>query len=108
MVPAKDKYDVVKTPVLELVASTAVYQMVSTGQSHTSIGGVLVQNGIITQQTNNKAASGEMVPDTPIITTRTQYGLPEDAIIYCNFNQLYKIDPETFRVWCNVSSQRRP
>ncbi|XP_055340855.1 UDP-N-acetylglucosamine--peptide N-acetylglucosaminyltransferase 110 kDa subunit-like isoform X2 [Paramacrobiotus metropolitanus] len=102
VVPAKDKHDIVKTPVLELATTTAVHQMVSTGQSHTSVGGVLIQNGLITQQTNNKAASGEVVPETPIITTRAQYGLPEDAVIYCNFNQLYKIDPEIFRIWCNI------
>ncbi|GAV00493.1 hypothetical protein RvY_11332 [Ramazzottius varieornatus] len=102
VIPAKDKHVVVQTPVLELPTTTAVHQMVSSGQSHTNVCGVMVQNGIITQQTNTKAASGEMVPETPIITTRSQYGLPEDALVYCNFNQLYKIDPEVFQVWCNI------
>lgn len=99
----KDTNDIVKTPVIELPTTTALHQMVSSGQSHASVCGVVVQNGIITPQTNNKAASGEMVPETPIVTTRSQYGLPEDAVVYCNFNQLYKVEPEIFRVWCNVS-----
>ena len=54
-------------------------------------------------QINNKAATGEEVPRTIIVTTRSQYGLPEDAIVYCNFNQLYKIDPSTLQMWANVS-----
>ncbi|KAK2505020.1 hypothetical protein MC885_005152 [Smutsia gigantea] len=51
---------------------------------------------------NNKAATGEEVPRTIIVTTRSQYGLPEDAIVYCNFNQLYKIDPSTLQMWANI------
>lgn len=104
VVPHKDKLEIVRTPVLEVAATAVVSigQMVSSGQSHTSVGGVVIQNGIINQTTNTKAASGEVVPDTPIITNRMQYGLPEDAVIYCNFNQLYKVDPEIFAVWCNV------
>jgi hypothetical protein len=50
-----------------------------------------------------KAATGEEVPSTILVTTRQQYGLPEDAMVYCNFNQLYKIDPETMKMWCDVS-----
>ena len=37
-----------------------------------------------------------------MVTTRSQYGLPEDSIVYCNFNQLYKIDPPTLQMWANV------
>ena len=47
--------------------------------------------------------------DTPLTlptdlpyTSRSQYGLPEDAIIYCNFNQLYKIDPPTLESWAVI------
>lgn len=40
---------------------------------------------------------------TIVVTTRSQYGLPEDSIVYCNFNQLYKIDPPTLQMWANVS-----
>ncbi len=44
------------------------------------------------------------MPRTIVVTTRSQYGLPEDSIVYCNFNQLYKIDPPTLQMWANVSS----
>ena len=37
-----------------------------------------------------------------MVTTRRQYGLPEDACVFCNFNQLYKIDPAILTVWCNI------
>merc|ERR1740131_811156 len=33
---------------------------------------------------------------------RSTYGLPDDAFVYCNFNQLYKIDPGTFESWCTI------
>ena len=36
------------------------------------------------------------------LTTRAQYGLPENMIVYCNFNQLYKIDPLTLESWVNI------
>ena len=39
--------------------------------------------------------------DLPL-TTRSQYGLPDNAIVYCNFNQLYKIDPSTLESWVNI------
>lgn len=53
-------------------------------------------------QITNKAATGEEVLRTVVVTTRSQYGLPEDSIVYCNFNQLYKIDPPTLQMWANV------
>ncbi|XP_065668956.1 UDP-N-acetylglucosamine--peptide N-acetylglucosaminyltransferase 110 kDa subunit isoform X1 [Hydra vulgaris] len=46
--------------------------------------------------------SGERVPEQMPQMTRSTYGLPEDAFVYCNFNQLYKIDPATFESWCNI------
>merc|ERR1712088_1157278 len=49
-----------------------------------------------------KLATGEEVPEQIMVTTRQQYGLPDDAIVYCNFNQLYKIDPATLRMWVNI------
>lgn len=59
------------------------------------------------QKINNKAATGEEVPRTIVVTTRSQYGLPEDSIVYCNFNQLYKIDPPTLQMWANVSAAKQ-
>ena len=40
-----------------------------------------------------------------MVTSRQQYGLPEDAIVYCNFNQLYKIDPPTLKMWVNILNE---
>lgn len=77
--------------------------MIASGQIQTSVNGVVLQNGLATNQTNNKAATGEEVPQSIVITTRQQYGLPEDAVVYCNFNQLYKIDPLTLQMWVHVS-----
>lgn len=70
----------------------AVIEMINRGQIQITINGFSISNGLATTQINNKAATGEEVPRTIIVTTRSQYGLPEDAIVYCNFNQLYKID----------------
>lgn len=48
-------------------------------------------------------------PDPPLslptdlpLTVRSQYGLPEKAVVYCNFNQLYKIDPDTLENWVTI------
>ena len=34
--------------------------------------------------------------------SRTALGIPEDKIVLCNFNQLYKIDPDILDVWCDL------
>jgi protein O-GlcNAc transferase len=78
--------------------------MIASGQIQTSVNGVVLQNGLATNQTNNKAATGEEVPQSIVITTRQQYGLPDEAVVYCNFNQLYKIDPLTLQMWVHVST----
>lgn len=98
--PKIEKVEVVKT-IIDL-PSTPVQNMISTGQVQTSVNGVVVQNGLATNQINNKAATGEEAPKSILVTSRQQYGLPEDAIVYCNFNQLYKIDPATLQVWVNI------
>lgn len=33
---------------------------------------------------------------------RDEVGLPEGAVVFCNFNQSYKITPEMFSAWCEV------
>ena len=48
-----------------------------------------------------EAASPKLPPDLPL-TTRAQYGLPDNTVVYCNFNQLYKIDPATLKCWVNI------
>ena len=45
-----------------------------------------------------------MPTDLPL-TSRAQYGLPEGAVVFCNFNQLYKIDPVTFENWASILKQ---
>ncbi|XP_043913191.1 UDP-N-acetylglucosamine--peptide N-acetylglucosaminyltransferase 110 kDa subunit [Protopterus annectens] len=80
----------------------AVIEMINRGQIQITINGYSISNGLATTQINNKAATGEEVPRTIIVTTRSQYGLPEDAVVYCNFNQLYKIDPATLQMWVNI------
>ena len=42
------------------------------------------------------------LPADLYLTMRSQYGLPEGAVIFCNFNQLYKIDPATLECWVNI------
>lgn len=88
--------------IAELPTTTGIENMIASGQVQTSVNGVLVQNGLATTQTNNKAATGEEVPQNIVITTRQQYGLPDNAIVYCNFNQLYKIDPLTLQSWVTI------
>mmetsp|Transcript_21197 Transcript_21197/g.55263 ORF Transcript_21197/g.55263 Transcript_21197/m.55263 type:complete len:1185 (-) Transcript_21197:87-3641(-) len=39
-------------------------------------------------------------PQPPV--TRMYYGLPDDAVVFCNFNQLYKLDSELFACWMRV------
>ena len=82
--------------------------MIASGQVQTSVNGVILQNGLATTQANNRAGTGEEVPHTIVVTTRQQYGLPDDAIIYCNFNQLYKIDPFTLQLWVTVRAKLAP
>lgn len=33
---------------------------------------------------------------------RARYGISEDKFVFCCFNQLYKIDPDIFRVWMRI------
>ena len=87
--------------VAELVTTLPISAMIRDGQVQTSVNGVNIQNGLATQ-INAKAATGEEVPEQIMVTTRQQYGLPDDAIVYCNFNQLYKIDPATLKMWVNI------
>ena len=99
----KSKAVEISMKVAELPTTTPIETMIASGQCQMSVNGVVVQNGMATTQVNNKTATGEEVPQNIVITTRQQYGLPEDAVVYCNFNQLYKIDPLTLHMWAYVS-----
>lgn len=95
------KVEIVKT-VAQFPTTLPVQAMISQGQIQTSVNGVVVQNGLATTQMNNRASTGEEAPNSIVVTTRQQYNLPENAVVYCNFNQLYKIDPQTLSVWINI------
>lgn len=34
--------------------------------------------------------------------TRARYGLSDDAFVFCNFNQNYKVDPAVFATWMRI------
>ncbi|KAL3178101.1 hypothetical protein MRX96_038630 [Rhipicephalus microplus] len=97
-----ERVEVVKT-VIEL--PTTVQAMISSGQVQAQVNGVLVHNGLASTQVNTRAATGEEAPRAILVTCRQQYGLPEDAVVYCNFNQLYKLDPATLRMWAEGLTQ---
>ncbi|CAB3402561.1 unnamed protein product [Caenorhabditis bovis] len=99
--------EVIKTevimPIIEVPTTEPLKQMIGTGQVATSVvDGVHVQNGLAQSQVHHKAATGEEVPNSLLVTSRQQYSLPEDAIVYCNFNQLYKIEPYTLQMWIEI------
>lgn len=100
---SKNKPVEISLKVAELPTTTPIETMIASGQCQMSVNGVVVQNGMAPTPVNTKTATGEEVPQNIVITTRQQYGLPEDAVVYCNFNQLYKIDPLTLHMWAYVS-----
>ena len=51
---------------------------------------------------NDYSQSMAFVLDESKRPKRSDYGLPEDLFIFANFNQIYKIDPDTFDVWMNI------
>ncbi|XP_065582859.1 UDP-N-acetylglucosamine--peptide N-acetylglucosaminyltransferase 110 kDa subunit-like [Artemia franciscana] len=89
--------------VAQLPTMQPIETMIVAGQIQTSVNGVVVQNGLATPQAHTRAATGEEVPQNIVVTTRQQYGLPDASVVYCNFNQLYKIDPATLKMWVNVA-----
>ncbi len=36
------------------------------------------------------------------MVNRADFGLPEDAFVFCSFNNNYKITPEMFDIWCDL------
>ncbi len=51
-------------------------------------------------QVNN---NGQMISDKPYY--RKDFGLPQDAFVFCSFNQPYKIEPVMFDVWMRILKQ---
>lgn len=91
----------IQMKVAQLPTTTIIDSMIQSGLMQTSLNGVVVHNGL-QANANNKAATGEEVPRSIVVTTRGQYNLPDNAVVYCNFNQLYKIDPLTLQSWVNI------
>ena len=79
--------------------------MVSSNQMYVTVNGVQLRNGVLDNPSNILMATGEEVPQDIVVTTRQQYGLPDDAIVFCNFQQLFKINPTIFKTWTNVSKR---
>ncbi|KAA3670561.1 protein O-GlcNAc transferase, partial [Paragonimus westermani] len=92
----------IKLTVLTLTSLQPIQSMVRSNSPSCSINGVTVHNGLVTQQTQSKVSAGEEVPRDMILTSRQHYGLPEEATVFCNFNQLYKIDPSTMHMWVEI------
>lgn len=46
--------------------------------------------------------SAREVLDTSQCPKRSDYGVADDVFVFANFNQIYKIDPAIFEVWCNI------
>jgi protein O-GlcNAc transferase len=44
-------------------------------------------------------------PIPEIGTSRAEHGLPDDAFVFCNFNQSYKLTPSMFSVWIKLLKQ---
>lgn len=38
----------------------------------------------------------------PVSVTRAEFGLPDEAVVLCGFNQAYKISPDVLDVWCEI------
>ncbi|CAM9696992.1 unnamed protein product [Chrysoparadoxa australica] len=51
---------------------------------------------------NDHKQSARYVLDEEQRPSRSLYGVPEDMFVFCNFNQLYKIDPEVFDTWMAI------
>jgi len=51
---------------------------------------------------SNAEVLGFTAGSAPDDISRAALGIPEDKIVLCNFNQLYKIDPDILDVWCEL------
>ncbi|KDO26842.1 hypothetical protein SPRG_08133, partial [Saprolegnia parasitica CBS 223.65] len=51
---------------------------------------------------NDHKQAFQSVLDIETCPTRGQYEVPEDKFVFCNFSQLYKLDPVTFTSWMHI------
>ncbi|OWR42776.1 UDP-N-acetylglucosamine--peptide N-acetylglucosaminyltransferase 110 kDa subunit-like [Danaus plexippus] len=80
----------------------AIESTISCKQEQVCVNNIFIDNGLSLRLSKKKIASGEERYDNIILTTRRQYNLPEDAVVFCNFNQLYKTDPKALEMWINI------
>ncbi len=87
----------------QLATLQQIQQLQSQQQSqHHSSPIQLSHQGYLPSQLTQVGQDTYSLPTDLPLTTRAQYGLPENTIVFCNFNQLYKIDPSTMETWVNV------
>ncbi|XP_050060697.1 UDP-N-acetylglucosamine--peptide N-acetylglucosaminyltransferase 110 kDa subunit-like isoform X4 [Aphis gossypii] len=50
-----------------------------------------------------KSAETIYIDEEPVLSySRSQYNLPENAVVFCNFSKLYNIDRFTFNLWLTI------
>ncbi|XP_026735856.1 UDP-N-acetylglucosamine--peptide N-acetylglucosaminyltransferase 110 kDa subunit-like isoform X1 [Trichoplusia ni] len=67
-----------------------------------TVNGTCIQNGLSVNSCNKKVAAAEEINESIVLTSRKQYGLSDNAVVFCNFNQLYKTDPSILEMWVNI------
>lgn len=50
-------------------------------------------------------ANDDTLPDFSLKGTRSAYGLPEKAFVFCSFNNNFKIHPHIFNAWMEILKQ---
>ncbi|CAH2103931.1 unnamed protein product [Euphydryas editha] len=75
---------------------------INSKQEQVYVNKTLIDNGLSMNYIDKKIASGEVKYDNIIFTSRRQYGLPDEAVVFCNFNQLYKTDPKIVETWVKI------
>lgn len=50
-------------------------------------------------------ANDRQRPTASHTPSRAELGLPDDAFVFCCFNNLYKIGPDTYDSWCRILQQ---
>ncbi|CAH0577977.1 unnamed protein product [Chrysodeixis includens] len=66
------------------------------------VDGTCIQNGLSVNSCDKKVAAAEAINKSIVLTSRKQYGLSENSVVFCNFNQLYKTDPSILEMWVNI------
>ncbi|KOB75058.1 Uncharacterized protein OBRU01_08098 [Operophtera brumata] len=98
-----DDYKPIELEIREISIPNYVTDLtINPEQIQVLVKGTTIYNGLSISNYNKKIASGEKSFDKIIFTSRRQYGLSDDAIVFCNFNQLYKTEPGVVEMWMNI------